>query len=110
MNITKGQFHKRTLEDHLITAFQVVIVALIIFVGALFGVNAWMREDIARVAKLKQHFYEVSLSTSTDVTPPKPPAGVKPNYGESSAPKPTDLAKPKVTYFQDTSVKAKGGK
>ena len=84
------------VEDYLITFLQVAIVATIIGIVALVAADAWMKEDIARVEKLRKHFYEVALSTSTDVTPPKPPTGVKPNYG--------DLAEPKTRVFQDSSA------
>ena len=108
MNLIHGIHHKRTLEDILISVFQVAIVTMILFIVALVAADAWMKEDIARVAKLKQHVYEVAYGRAT--MGPAAPTGVRPNYGESSEPKPTDKAKPKVTYFQDASVKAKGGK
>jgi hypothetical protein len=108
MNIRHGIHHKRTLEDILISVFQVAIVATIIGIVALVAADAWMKEDIARVEKLKQHIYDVAYGRAT--VGPAAPTGVRPNYGESSEPKPTDLAKPKVTYFQDASVKAKAVK
>ena len=100
MNIIQGQFHKRTLEDILISAFQVAIVTLILFIVALVAVDAWVAEDNARVVNLQKHFYDIAMST--DVTPPKAPTGVRPNYG--------DLSEPKTRVFADTSVRAKGGK
>ena len=100
MNLIHGIHHKRTFEDILISVFQVAIVATIIGIVALVAVDAWMKEDIARVEKLKKHFYDVAMST--DVSPPRAPTGVKPNHG--------DLSEPKTRVFADTSVKAKGGK
>lgn len=88
------------LEDYLITFLQVAIVATIIGIGALVAVDAWVEEDIARVQKLKQHFYDVAYSRAT--LGPRAPAGVRPNYG--------DLAEPKTRVFADTSVKAKAVK
>ena len=99
MNIIQGQFHKRTLEDILISAFQVAIVTLILFIVALVAVDAWVDEDNARVVNLQKHFYDLAMST--DVSPPKAPTGVRPNYGEPS--------EPKVRYFQDASRKATTG-
>ena len=90
----------KNLEDYLITFFQVAIVATIIGIVALVAADAWMKEDIARVEKLKQHFYDVSMST--DVSPPRAPTGVKPNYGAPS--------EPRVRYFQDASNRAKAVK
>jgi hypothetical protein len=90
----------KNLEDYLITFFQVAIVATIIGIVALVAADAWMKEDIARVEKLKQHFYDVSMST--DVSPPRAPTGVKPNYGAPS--------EPNIRVFTDTSVKAKAVK
>ena len=83
--------HGIHLEDILISVFQVAIVATIIGIVALVGVNAWILEDTERVAKLKQHFYDVAYSRATVV--PAAPTGVRPNYGEPS--------EPKVRYFQD---------
>lgn len=100
MNIVKGIHHKRTLEDILISLFQVAIVATIIGIVALVAADAWMREDIARVEKLKRHFYEVSLSK--DAAGPAAPTGVRPNYGESS--------NPNVRHFQDAGSRPKAVK
>ena len=90
----------KNLEDYLITFFQVAIVATIIGIVALVAADAWMKEDIARVEKLKQHFYDVSMST--DVSPPRAPTGVKPNYGAPS--------EPKTRVFADASSKPKAVK
>jgi hypothetical protein len=90
----------KNLEDYLITFFQVAIVATIIGIVALVAADAWMKEDIARVEKLKRHFYDVAMST--DVSPPKAPTGVKPNYGAPS--------EPKTRVFADASAKAKAAK
>ena len=100
MNLIHGIHHKRTLEDILISVFQVAIVATIIGIVALVAVDAWVEEDILRVQKLKQHFYDLAMST--DVSPPRAPTGVRPNYG--------DLSEPKTRVFADTSVKAKAVK
>ena len=81
------------LEDYLITFFQVAIVATIIGIVALVAADAWMKEDIARVEKLKQHFYDVAYSRAT--LGPAAPTGVRPNYG--------DLAEPRTRVFQDAS-------
>ena len=88
------------IENALIWFFQVAIVATIIGIVALVGVNAFIKEDIARVEKLKQHLYDVAFSRAT--VGPSAPTGLKPNYG--------DLSTPKTRVFADTSVKAKGGK
>lgn len=85
MNIVKGIHHKRTIEDILISILQVAIVATIIGIIALVAADAWMREDIARVDKLKRHFYEVSMSRYA--AGPSAPTGVRPNYGEPSEPR-----------------------
>ena len=90
----------KNLEDYLITFFQVAIVATIIGIVALVAADAWMKEDIARVEKLKRHFYDVSMST--DVSPPKAPTGVKPNYGAPAA--------PKTRVFADASAKPRAVK
>ena len=100
MNLVHGIHHKRTLEDILISVFQVAIVATIIGIVALVGVNAWILEDTARVHKLKQHIYDVAYSRAT--VGPAAPTGVRPNYG--------DLSEPKTRVFADTSVKAKAVK
>ena len=84
---------KFNLEDFLIGFFQLAIVATILGIVALVAVDAWVAEDNARVVNLQKHFYDIAMST--DVTPPKAPTGVKPNYGEPS--------EPKVRYFQDAS-------
>ena len=88
------------LEDYLIGFFQVAIVAAIIGIVALVAADAWMKEDIARVEKLKKHVYEVAYGRAT--YGPAAPAEVRPNHG--------DLAKPKVTHFQDASERAKAVK
>lgn len=92
--------NKLKLEDILIRAFQGAIVTLILTIVALVAADAWMKEDIARVEKLKQHFYDVAMST--DVSPPKAPTGVKPNYGA--------LSEPKTRVFADASQKKQGGR
>ena len=100
MNLIHGIHHKRTLEDILISVFQVAIVTMILFIVALVAVDAWVAEDNARVVNLQKHFYDVAMST--DVSPPKAPTGVKPNYGA--------LSEPKTRVFADTSVKARAVK
>ena len=64
-----------------------------IYIGMLVAtfVAEWIAEDNARVVNLQKHFYDIAMST--DVSPPKAPTGVKPNYGAPS--------EPKVRYFQD---------
>jgi hypothetical protein len=95
MKLVRGIHHKRTLEDLLIRAFQGAIVTLILTIVALVAADAWIKEDIARVEKLKQHFYDIAYSR---VEGPKAPAGLKPNYGAPS--------EPKTRVFADTSVKS----
>jgi hypothetical protein len=85
------------VEDYLITFMQVAIVATILGIVALVAVDAWVEEDILRVQKLKQHFYDVAYSRAT--VGPATPTGVRPNYGDKS--------EPKTRVFADTSVKAK---
>jgi hypothetical protein len=97
MKLVHGIHHKRSLEDILISVFQFAIVATILGIVALVAVDAWVDDDNARVANLQKHFYDVAMST--DVSPPKSPTGVKPNYGA--------LAEPKTRVFADTSVKSK---
>jgi len=100
MKLVHGIHHKRTLEDYLITSLQFIIVATILGIVALVAVDAWVEEDIARVANLKKHFYEVAYGRAT--VGPAAPTGVRPNYG--------DLSEPKTRVFADTSVKAKAVK
>lgn len=83
------------IENALILFFQVAIVATIIGIGAMWAVDAWVTEDDARVAKLKQHFWDLAYSR---VEGPKAPTGLKPNYGASS--------EPKTRVFADASVKS----
>jgi hypothetical protein len=90
----------KSIEDIIIRTLQVAIVALILTIVAMVGVDAWVEEDIARVDKLQKHFYDVAMST--DVSPPKAPTGVKPNYGA--------LAEPKTRVFADASQKKQGGR
>jgi hypothetical protein len=99
MKLVHGIHHKRSLGDILISVFQFAIVATIIGIVALVAVDAWVDEDNARVANLQKHFYDVAMSTN--VTPPKAPTGVKPNYGA--------LSEPRTKVFQDAS-QPKGGK
>jgi hypothetical protein len=94
MKLIHGIRHKRTLEDILISMLQVSVVTLILFIVALVAVEAWVAEDNARVVKLQKHFYDLAMST--DVTPPRAPTVVKPNYG--------DLSEPRTRVFQDSSA------
>jgi len=100
MNLIHGIHHKRDIEDIIISVLQAAIVATILGIVALVAVDAWVAEDNARVVNLQKHFYDIAMST--DVTPPRAPTGVKPNYG--------DLSEPKTRVFADTSVKAKAVK
>ena len=59
MGISEGAYHKRTIEDYLITALQVAICALILFCIAMVAVDAWVAEDNARALKLQQHFQQL---------------------------------------------------
>jgi hypothetical protein len=88
MNIRQGIHHKPTLEDRIILCLQWAICCLVIFIIAMFAVDALIAEEDSRVARLQQHLYDIALRH--DPVPAAPP-------------KPTDLAKPKVTYFQDSS-------
>ena len=83
MNISHGIHHKRTLEDIIITGLQVAIVFLIVTIGAMFAVDAWIKEDINRVAKLKEHIYGVTEQRSYAI------------------PNPHDLANPKTRVFAE---------
>ena len=94
MNLVKGIHHKPTLEDRLILCLQWAICFLVIFIIAMFAVDALISEEDSRVARLQQHLYDIALRH--DPVPAVPP-------------QPTDLAKPKVTHFQDAS-QPKGGK
>jgi hypothetical protein len=100
MNIRQGIHHKRTVEDILISVLQGAIVTIILVIVALVAVDAFIKEDDARIAKLRQHFYDVAYSRST--VGPAAPTGLKTNYGA--------LAEPKTRVFADTSVKAKAVK
>ena len=95
MNITQGQFHKPTLEDRIILCLQWAICTMIIFIVAMFAADAWIAEEDSRVARLQQHLYDISLRH--DHVPAAPP-------------KPSDLAEPKVRYFQDASEPQPKGK
>ena len=83
MNLNYGIHHKRTLEDVIIIGLQVAIVFLIVTIGAMFAVDAWIKEDINRVAKLKEHIYGVTEQRSYAV------------------PNPHDLASPKTRVFAE---------
>ena len=83
MNITHGIHHKNTLEDILIIGLQVAIVALVVTIGAMFAVDAWIKEDIARVEKLKQHIYGVTEQRTYAI------------------PNPHDLAEPRTRVFAE---------
>ena len=100
MNIVKGIHHKRTIEDVIIITLQVAICAMIIGIGAMFAVDAWVKEDIARVDRLKQHIYDVAYGKAT--YGPAAPRGVRPNYG--------DLSEPKTRVFADAGSKPKAVK
>ena len=97
--LARKAWTKFNLEGFLIGFFQLAIVTTIIGIVAMVAADAWMKEDIARVDKLQKHFYDIAMST--DVSPPRAPTGVKPNYGEPS--------EPKVRVFQDASRKATTG-
>ena len=90
----------KNIEDIIVRTLQVAIVTLILTIVALVAVDAWVEEDIARVQKLKQHFYDVAYSRAT--VGPAAPTGVKPNYGA--------LAEPKTRVFADASSKTKAVK
>ena len=90
---------KINLEDFLIRAFQVAIVALVLTIVALVGADAWIKEDIARVEKLKQHIYDVAYGRAT--RGPAAPTGVRPNYGETS--------EPRTQVFQDAGRSVTSG-
>ena len=101
MNIKEGQFHKihRNWLDYAILLVQVAICAVVIGTVAYYFADALVREDTARVEKLAQHIYDVALNRErATVEPTTTPA----------PPKPSDLAQPKVTHFQDASETRKG--
>jgi hypothetical protein len=90
---------KYNLEDILISVLQVGIVAAIIGIVALVAADAWVKEDILRVEKLKQHFYDVAYAHA--VTGPAAPIGLKPNFGA--------LSEPKTRAFQDAGRSSTSG-
>ena len=96
MNLVKGIHHKGTFEDILISVFQVAIVSLILGIVAMVAVQAFIIEDDARIAKLKQHIYDVAYGRAT--VGPAAPTGVRPNYGA--------LSEPKTRVFADASQKS----
>ena len=83
MNLTHGIHHKRTLEDIIIIGLQVAIVAFVVTIGAMFAVDAWIKEDINRVEKLREHIYGVTEQRSYAI------------------PNPHDLASPKTRVFAE---------
>ena len=101
MNLVHGIHHKRTGLDYAIIIVQVAICAVVIGTVAYYFADAYVREDTARVEKLAQHIYDVALNreraTVEPSTTPAPPG-------------PSDLAEPKVRYFQDSSERTKRGK
>ena len=99
MNLVHGIHHKRTGLDYAIIMVQVAICAVVIGTVAYYFADAWVVEDTARVEKMAQHIYDVALNreraTVEPTTTPEPPS-------------PSDVAQPKVRYFQDASVRRKG--
>ena len=77
------------LIDIAIDGLKVALVAVILTLLALYGVEAWVIEDDARVAKLQRHMYDVAMRHDG----PAAPTGVRPNYGEPS--------ERNVRHFQD---------
>jgi uncharacterized membrane protein len=101
MNLVHGIHHKRTGLDYAIIMVQVAICAVVIGTVAFYFAEAWIAEDTARVEKLAQHIYDVALNRErATVEPSTTPA----------PPDPTDLAEPKVRYFQDASQPQRKGK
>jgi len=101
MNLIHGIHHKRTGLDYAIILVQVAICAVVIGTVAYYFADAFVREDTARVENLARHIYDVALNRErATLDPTTTPA----------QPSPSDLAHPKVTYFQDTSSKPKAVK
>ena len=98
MGIQRGIHHKKTLGELLTVSVQGAIVALILFVVAMVAVEAWEKEDVARVEKLQKHFYALAISRET--LGPAAHTGVRPNFGESS--------EPKTNTYQDASQPRRG--
>lgn len=86
------------IENALVLFFQVVIVATVLGVIALYAVDAWIKEDNERVMGLEERFYAMALARSYA---PAPPSNVRPNFG--------DLSEPKTRVFQDASRQASSG-
>jgi hypothetical protein len=76
------------------------IMCVLILPLAYMAADALVRELEADERKSIQRIE--SLLYPADVTPPKSPTGMRPNYG--------DLSEPKTRVFADTSVKAKAVK
>jgi hypothetical protein len=55
---------KRNLEDTIIGCLTGAIAALILFILAMLFVDAWVKEDIERVERLKRHQYEIMMEQS----------------------------------------------
>lgn len=66
------------------------VLCTIAIVGGYYAAEALVKEDMARVAKLEQHFYELALNRA-----PAPPQGLRLQ--------PEALAVPKTTVFKDVS-------
>ena len=83
MNLTHGIHHKRTGLDYAIIAVQVAICAVVIGTVAFYFADAWVREDMARVAKLHEKFYGVTEQRTYAI------------------PNPHDLATPRTRVFAE---------
>jgi hypothetical protein len=55
---------KRDLEDTIISCLTGAIAALILFCLAMLFVDAYVKEDIERVERLKRHQYEIMMEQS----------------------------------------------
>jgi hypothetical protein len=92
MNITEGQFHKPR-PSWIETIWIGFIMCVLIIPLAYMAADALVRELESDERKSIQRIE--GLLYPADVTPPKVPTGVKPNYG--------DLAEPRTRVFQDAS-------
>lgn len=94
--ITEGRFHQLRSEPP--TLWGTIGVIFTMTAIAVFGAYALLegleRQVFVEQARMAKHFYDLALSG--DTTPPAPPTGLHPNYGE-----PSDR---RLHFFTDTSV------
>jgi hypothetical protein len=104
MNITQGQFHRKPRPTWIETLWTWVLMLCLMVPLAWMFVTGLEKQEFVDQARLAKHMDSILLQgqISTDVTPPKAPTGLKPNYG--------DLSEPRTRVFQDASSAKKGGK